>query len=219
MNEKFLYWISIIGSICSISGISIITVVKFLDPMKKDYTFSIIFILLFIICLSSIIYLSCLVYSKNKELQGQTIYRSNRHKMSQEFAASSLRSIDIFSGDLTWLEKDLNIYSKLIREKNVVVRILTHIEDLSVIKAAKEFGIQFKKYPGNLIAPLTASIFDGNDEYESRALIVKKTSLKPSHSGTDYRYKFKKYYGRNDGVAIKGLQLLFDEYFKNGIDL
>ena len=212
MKIKILYWISLIGAISSITGIS------FMSLLKSENVDSRIILLSFVINISAVIYMGYILHIKMKIIFGYKITKSKRSIVSKNFASSTIRTIDIFGGDLSWLEKDLHLYSELIKN-NIRIRILTHESKLKIITVAKNLGIFIKKYPNNIIAPITASIFDGNDEYQSRALVIKKISLKANQKGDAYRYRFKEYHGEFDGDFIRALQTLFNEFYDKGIKL
>jgi hypothetical protein len=153
--------------------------------------------------------------SKNNILlKGCFVSRDDRSKLSQAFAQASLRSVRIFAGDLSWLEKDITTYSNLIN-RGVGIKILTDEPNASALQVGKIAGIKFRRYPFKMVAPIKASITDSEDEMECRALVVRRCS--PRDQGVvEYNYWMKTYHGSIEFPVIHALSLLFDLLYKEG---
>ncbi|CAN5780050.1 hypothetical protein BH09VER1_BH09VER1_17630 [soil metagenome] len=154
--------------------------------------------------------------SKNDLLAGNGAYvdRSERSAVSQGFAASVLRKLDIFAGDLSWLKEDLEVYKEL-RKRGVHVRILTDTQNASAIPLGKRIGIEFRTYVGPGSTPLKASISDVDEETESRAFVVKRYTPR-TNARNGYDYWIKVYHGASEFAPIKAMAALFDLLFQKG---
>ncbi len=220
-NKKIYASISLFGSICSILGIGIFTI--FSNTNKEGESTSSVGLLVIILVIILGVLSSMYLWNKYKSMktlqEGYEVESNLRGIKSQSFSKPTLRSIDIFAGDLSWLETDLTTYRDLIK-RNVTVRILTDNSNSTAIPTGKIHGIKFAKYPSDMTAPLKASLYDTEDETESRALVVQKKSIKPNKNGKEnYDYWFKEYYGDSDSKIIKGMKNYFDDLFKRGTKL
>lgn len=143
---------------------------------------------------------------------GNVIAYSERSLMSTGFAASTLRTLSTFGGDLSWLEEDLSTYKMLKTPKrNVVIRFLTDTPGVPIIQKAKKLGIEFRQYSGNAQAPLKASLSDTDSEADARALVVRRhVPLHVPSDGTPYQYWMRVYRGLDEYPVIKAMALLFE---------
>lgn len=147
---------------------------------------------------------------------GTIVAYSDRAGMSTSFASGTLRFINVFAGDLSWLNEDLNTYKEL-RRRNVEIRFLTDTPNAPIIKKAKLLGITFRQYPNAIKAPVKASIADADEEGEARALIVRRTVPKNAASpDSPYQYWMRAYRGPEEYTVIKAMNLLFEEMFAKG---
>ncbi len=218
INEKVKIIISSIGSLASITGLSLYSVFN----SNHEFSFSsYLFIALFIIGLISIIVLYRKLNELRRSLRGYKVKYHSRSELSMAFARSTLRSIYIFGGDINnWLINDLSVYKELIENKSVSVKVLLDNPNSKSIAIGKTIGIEFKLYPYKMKAPVKGCLFDTEDEIESRALIVKKKSLNPNiEKGGNYNYWFKEYYGYDDAMIIRGLKSHFELLFSKGLKL
>lgn len=149
---------------------------------------------------------------------GNVIAYSERSLMSTGFAASALRSLSTFAGDLSWLEEDLSTYQTLRAPKrNVVIRFLTDVPGVPVIKKAKRLGIEFRQYSGHAQAPLKATLSDTDSEADARALVVRRhVPLHAASDGTPYQYWMRVYRGVDEYPVIKAMALLFESMWSKG---
>ena len=152
---------------------------------------------------------------------GNIISYNERSLMSTGFAASTLRILSVFGGDLSWLEEDLSIYKSLKTPKrNVVIRILTDTPGISIIKKAKKIGVEFRQYPDNAQAPIKASLSDTDSEADARALVVRRhIPISVSNDAAPYQYWMKIYRGTNEYPVIKSMSLLFDFLWAKALKL
>jgi hypothetical protein len=145
------------------------------------------------------------------------ITQSQRSTFSTEFAEKCVHSLDIFAGDLSWLNRDLPTYRSL-RQRGVRIRFLTDSPHAAVIRKARTAGIQFKVYPTGAEARIMASISDADTESGVRALVVQKTTLPPNAEDLrkPYDYRMKIYHGPREYPVIRAFSDYFEALFERG---
>jgi hypothetical protein len=217
-TERTVLWVGVIGSICSITGISILTVLQKLYAPERAAFPGVARggSWLIAVLLVGVLSISILIFSIRKGLRranGFVIPNNHqRSKFSQAFAAGTLRRLDIFAGDLSWLEEDFAPYLNL-RRRDVRIRILTDTPAASAIALAKSQGIEFRSYPRGMTAPIKASLADVDEESESRALVIKRRA--PRNGQGSYAYWVKVYRGADEFAPIRAMSVLFEEFWTN----
>lgn len=216
-KSKAVTAIAIAGSVCSITGISLLGIVGSTPGGSPIPAFALV--LLGAILVGSLFAVWILRASLVKEMElrdGRIVSASNRSQASRAFASGTLRTLRIFAGDLSWLEEDLSAYRDLV-SRRVTIQILTDTPAASAVPVGKALGIEFREYPGGIEAPLKASISDAEEESEARALVVKRRTFRPgSKRGGEYCYWMKEYHGSVEYAAIRAMMLLFDDKFTAG---
>lgn len=147
------------------------------------------------------------------------VNRSRRSANSTKFAASTLHTLDVFAGDLSWLPRDLPTYKSLAQTIGVRIRFLTDTPSAPVIRQGKKFGLLFNEYPTGKDVRIRASLADAESESIARALIVQKKALRPdsaSRRRIKYDYTMKVYSGQKDFPVIQSLSKYFEELFQAG---
>ena len=71
-----------------------------------------------------------ILHQKLKELKGIIVSRQDRSTASQSFAIPTLRSIDIFAGDLSWFSKILKFTKISAIEGSGYEYLLIHLKPL-----------------------------------------------------------------------------------------
>lgn len=145
------------------------------------------------------------------------ITHPQRSAFSIQFASKTIRTLDIFAGDLSWLERDLPIYQALTK-RGVRCQFLTDTPKASVIRKAKRLGMVFREYPSRSEARIKASLSDVNTESDARALVVQKRVLNLHSAGRKrpYDYRMKIYSGPKEYSVIAALSSYFNELFQRG---
>ena len=145
------------------------------------------------------------------------ITHPQRSAFSTEFASKTIRTLDIFAGDLTWLEKDLPVYQAL-TNRGVRCQFLTDKPNAPIIRKAKRIGLIFKEYPSGSEASIKASLSDVGVESDARALVVQKQGLGLHVGGRKrpYDYRMKIYSGSKEYSVIAALSSYFNELFRRG---
>lgn len=219
--NRALMTISVLGSLCSITGVTVLGILgaKMSASLPPRFSIMIWFavVLLFAFMFGTLALSNRL--SKTISLyEGKIVSPKDRSTLSRQFATGTLRKLRIFAGDLSWLEDDLGVYREL-RSRGVQIQILTDKPSATAIAVGKAHGIEFHCYPQSLSAPLKASISDGDEEGESRALIVKRRTPRPASNGHAYSYWMREYHGSIEFPVIKSMVLLFDHYWNIGTPL
>ncbi len=212
--------IAVAGSVCSITGISLLGIVGFYSeqPLIPAPVVAVTGLILAGLAVAVWMLRGRLV--REMELrEGRIITVHDRSSASRSFTGGTLRTLRVFAGDLSWLEEDLAAYRALI-ERGVTIQILTDAPAARAIPVGKALGIQFREYPRGMEAPLKASVSDAEEESESRALVVKRRTHRPGTTGGgEYGYWMKEYHGSIEYAAIRSMMLLFDEFFAVGSPL
>jgi hypothetical protein len=218
--KRLVVPVSIVGSLCSATGISVISIFGFGTKQRTVPAWVLVAAMIALIVAIVSIVLLRLRLSKEAALRYGRIIRGSRRSIeSRKFAAGTLRTLRIFAGDLSWLVEDLGTYKDLVGS-GVDIRILTDTPDATALAPGKGIGVRFREYPGGAGAPLKASISDAEEESECRALIVKRRTFRPgARSEGKYCYWMKEYHGSVEYAAIKAMMLLFDTYYEQGTEL
>jgi hypothetical protein len=216
-KTKILTAITVIGSICSFVGVSLLGMIGAIPDGSPIPPIALALIgLPLIAALIDVGVLRRKLMRALDQRDGRTVGATDRSQVSRSFTRGTLRTLRIFAGDLSWLEEDLSVYRALTK-RGVSIRILTDTPTASAIPVAKPLGIEFRQYPNGTEALLKASISDAEDEVESRALVVKRRTFRPgSNHDSEYCYRMKEYHGCTDSAVIKAMMLLFDEKFVAG---
>ncbi len=203
-----------LAAFCSITGVTIWSIVS---PLLQ-YPNALPYVLL-ALGVFGLLWVGVMLQRRLRESRGIIVSRKARPSVSRNFAASTLRSIDIFAGDLSWLETDIEVY-KTLRDNGVAIRVLTDTPNAAAIAAGKAHGIQFRQYPGKMNPPIKASISDADEETECRALVVKRrTPRARPRQREPYRYWMKFYHGSPEYPVINAMATLFEELYSRGIPL
>ena len=201
-----------IATFCSITGFTVWAFVKEIILPHPDY----IPYMALVVGIFGVISLGVILHQKLRELEGTVVSRQDRSTVSQSFAIPTLRSIDIFAGDLSWFLEDIEVYKNL-RNRGVRIRVLTDTPEAIAIQEGKKYGIEFKQYPNGMSAPIKASITDTDDETECRALVVRRrTPRRRVRQGESYEYWMKFYHGSKEYPIIKAMALLFEKLWEKG---
>ncbi len=216
-KQKTLTVIAVIGSICSITGLSLLGLIEFFSDKRSLplWAFALVSATL-VVCLIAVWTLRRRVLKEVELRNGRIVSAGERSRDSKGFASGTLRSLRIFGGDLSWIEEDLTVYRDLVN-RGVRIQILTDTPGSSAVPVAKGIDIEVREYPEKMEAPLKVSLSDAEEEGESRALIVKRRTFRPgAKRESKYCYWMKEYHGSVEYAAIKAMMLLFDKYFATG---
>jgi hypothetical protein len=146
--------------------------------------------------------------------EGAVVSKADRSTTSTRFVQSAIRSVRIFSGDLSWLPIDLEVYRTL-SLKGVKISILTDSPDVPAIAMAKVSGFDIRQYPEGMAISFRGTICDAETETESRVLVVRRRAPREATDG-EYKYWMKMYHGANEYPIVNAVALYFDDLFARG---
>jgi hypothetical protein len=220
--SRVLTIVSLVGSLCSITGITTLLIVKSICTRgPQPQWFRWLFWIVIPVLGGALVVLSVLwsrLRATFRLWEGSVIGVDKRAELSRAFARGSLRSLRIFAGDLSWLEEDLTIYRDL-RKRGVQIRVLADAPSSTAVQAGKLHGIEFRQYPNAASAPLKATVSDADEEGESRALVFKRRTPRPPSEMSEYGYWVKEYHGSMEYPVVRCMALLFDELWQGGTPL
>lgn len=144
-----------------------------------------------------------------------------RAEISARFLESTIRSVDSFGGDLSWVRRDLPTFAALVKRGGVRIRFLTDTPNTPTIRKLQRLGMEVREYAAGDVPPVKGSIVDLDQESTSRALIVRKV-VAPAHlqsARAPFQYSMVAYHGPRDHIAIRAMGALFDKYWTSARSL
>jgi hypothetical protein len=137
----------------------------------------------------------------------------------QAYKASAIRSLRVFAGDLSWIERDLESFAALTRSGKSV-QLLTTSTTLGCLDALRAARIQVANYPFPRAPELRGTIIDAENPQECRLIwVIKRARGTLEQTKNGYSYTLKALEGIEAHPIISSFATAFDYYFEYGTKL